>query len=178
MKHDLERSIEILSRTPATLRALLGGLPESWTMADCGPETFSPFDVVGHLIHGERTDWIARMHWILEKGVRESFPPFDRFAQQRESRGKSLATLLEEFEALRAESLRALRAQNLDEGALGLVGRHPALGAVTLRELLATWVVHDLNHLAQIAKALAFQYRGEVGAWRAYLPILPRHSPD
>ena len=174
MKHDLARSIEILSRTPATLNALLGGVSESWTMANYGPETFSPYDVVGHLIHGERTDWITRARWILEKGVSEPFPPFDRFAQQRESAGKDMATLLGEFEALRAQSLTDLRALRIDEGTLGLVGRHPTLGTVTMRELIATWVVHDLDHLAQIARALAYQYKDEVGAWRAYLPILPK----
>ncbi len=174
MKHDLARSIEILSRTPATLRAMLGGLPDAWARANYGPETFSPFDVVGHLIHGERTDWITRARWIQEKGVREAFPPFDRFAQQRESLGKTMAMLLDEFTTLRAQSLADLAAMNLDEGALGLVGRHPTLGAVTLRELLATWVVHDLDHTAQIARALAYQYKDEVGAWRAFLPILPK----
>src|SRR5690349_7930134 len=174
MKHDLARSIEILSRTPATLRALLGGVSGSWTMANYGEDTFSPYDVVGHLIHGEKTDWITRARWILEKGVREAFPPFDRFAQQRESVGKDLATLLEEFERLRAQSLVDLNALRIDAGTLGLVGRHPTLGTVTMRELIATWVVHDLDHLAQIARALAYQYKDEVGAWRAYLPILPK----
>jgi len=174
MKHDLARSIEILSRTPATLRALLGGISESWTMANYGPETFSPFDVVGHLIHAEKTDWITRARWIEDKGVSEPFPPFDRFAQQRESVGKDMATLLGEFETARAQSLADLRALRADEGTLGLVGRHPTLGTVTMRELIATWVVHDLDHLAQIARALAYQYKDEVGAWRAYLPILTR----
>jgi len=174
MKHDLARSIEILSRTPATLRALLGGLSENWTMANYGEDTFSPYDVVGHLIHGEKTDWITRAHWIMEKGVREPFPPFDRFAQERESVGKDMATLLGEFEQLRTQSLADLKALRPDEGTLGLVGRHPTLGEVTMRQLVATWVVHDLDHLAQIAKALAYQYKDEVGAWRAYLPILPK----
>lgn len=174
MKHDLARTVEILSRTPATLHALLGNVSEAWTLANCGPETFSPFDVLGHLIHGERADWITRARWIQERGPSEAFPPFDRFAQQRESRGKTTAQLLDEFAVLRAQSLAGLAAMNPDEGALGLVGRHPSLGAVTLRELLATWVVHDLDHLAQIARAMAFQYKDEVGPWRAYLPILPR----
>jgi hypothetical protein len=174
MKHDLARSVEILSRTPAALRALLGGVSEAWTMANYGPETFSPYDVVGHLIHGEKTDWITRARWIMERGVREPFPPFDRFAQQRESVGKDMAALLGEFEKLRAQSLADLNALRPDEGTLGLVGRHPTLGTVTMRELVATWVVHDLDHLAQIAKALAYQYKDEVGAWRAYLPILPK----
>jgi hypothetical protein len=143
-------------------------------MANYGPETFSPYDVVGHLNHAERTDWITRAHWIHEKGVSEPFPPFDRFAQQRESVGKDLATLLGEFAVLRSKSLADLRAMRLDEGTLGLVGRHPTLGAVTLRELVATWVVHDLDHIAQVCRALAYQYKDEVGAWRAYLPILTR----
>ena len=143
-------------------------------MANYGPDTFSPYDVVGHLIHGERSDWITRARWIRDKGVRETFPPFDRFAQQRESAGKTLGTLLTEFETLRTRSLADLAALRLDEAMLGLVGRHPTLGTVTTRELIATWVVHDLNHIAQIAKALAFQYKDEVGAWRAYLPILSK----
>jgi hypothetical protein len=174
MKHDLARSIEILSRTPATLRALLGGVSENWTRANYGEDTFSPYDVVGHLIHGEKTDWITRARWIMEKGVREPFPPFDRFAQERESVGKDMATLLGEFDALRMQSLVDLKALRMDEGTLGLVGRHPTLGTVTMKELIATWVVHDLDHLAQIARALAWQYKDEVGAWRAYLPILPK----
>jgi DinB superfamily len=174
MQHDLARSIEILTRTPAVLRALLAGLSDEWALAHYGPDTFSPYDVVGHLIHGERTDWIPRARWIREKGPSVAFPPFDRFAQERESKGKTLATLLDEFEALRAQSLADLEALKLDEGMLGLVGRHPTLGAVTTRQLIATWVVHDLDHLAQIARALAWQYKDEVGPWRAYLPILPK----
>ena len=174
MQHDLERSIEVLSRTPATLRAMLGGLPEAWSHANYGPDTFSPFDVVGHMIHGERTDWMVRLHWIREKGAREAFPPYDRFAQARESRGKTLAMLLDEFEGLRRANLAELAGLRLAEEDYDARGLHPTLGAVTLRELLATWVVHDLNHVAQIAKALAFQYKDEVGPWRAFLPILPR----
>ena len=173
MKHDLERSIEVLSRTPAVLRAMLGGVSESWTHANYGTDTFSPFDVVGHLIHGERADWMVRLRWIREKGPREPFPPFDRFAQRRESRGKTLAQLLDEFERLRRASLDELCALRLTREDFDLPGLHPTLGAVRLRELLATWVVHDLNHVAQIAKAMAHQYKDEVGAWRAFLPILP-----
>ena len=174
MKHDLSHSLEILARTPAMLRAMLGGVSETWTHANYGADTFSPFDVVGHLIHGEKTDWIVRSHWILEKGASEPFPDFDRFAQARESRGKALSMLLDEFEGLRAGNLEVLHALRLGTGELDRQGLHPKLGAVTLRQLLATWVVHDLNHIAQIAKALAYQYKDEVGAWRQFLPILPQ----
>ena len=174
MKYDAARSLEILTRTPAVLRAMLGGVSQEWTHANYGADTFSPFDVVGHLIHGEKTDWIVRTHWIREKGPSEPFPPYDRFAQLRDSRGKTLAMLLEEFESLRRKNLDELSSLRLGERDLDLPGLHGKLGAVTQRQLLATWVVHDLNHIAQIAKALAFQYKDEVGAWREFLPILPR----
>jgi hypothetical protein len=174
MRHDSDPSRAVLSRTPAVLRALLAGLGPQWTHANDGPDRFSPFDVVGHLIHGERTDWLPRTRWIREKGAREPFPPFDRFAQAHESRGKTLGQLLDEFEGLRGASLGELAALKLTEQDLDAPGMHPTLGAVTLRQLLATWVVHDLNHVAQIARAMAFQYKDEVGPWRAFLPILPR----
>lgn len=174
MKHDLTRSREVLARTPAVLRVWLGGVSDAWVRADYGPGTFSPFEVVGHLLHGERADWIVRARWVLERGSQQPFAPFDRFAHRHESAGKSLDDLLDEFESLRASNLDALRELELDEHQLDAVGAHPALGRVTLRQLLATWVVHDLNHLAQIARAMAFQYRDEVGPWREYLPILPR----
>lgn len=174
MKHDLARSIEILSRTPASLNALLANVSEVWTGANYGPRTFSSFDVIGHLIHGERTDWMPRIRWILERGAGEPFPPFDRFAHERESAGTSLDLLLTEFAALRAQSLADLNALRLEERQLDLEGLHPSLGPVTMRQLLATWVVHDLNHVAQIARALAHQYKDEVGAWREFLPILTR----
>ncbi|HUR29378.1 MAG TPA: DinB family protein [Planctomycetota bacterium] len=173
MEHDLERSLELLSRTPSMLRAWLGGLTDAWALSNYGPDTFSPFDVIGHLLHGEKTDWMPRARWIREKGASQPFPPFDRFAQVQASRGKTLDALLVEFEAARKRSLVELRAMKLDEAALDLSGQHPALGAVTLRELLATWVVHDQDHIAQIARALSFQYADAVGPWRAYLPILP-----
>ena len=173
-QHDLASSIEILTRTPAALSALLAGVSEPWTRSNCGPDTFSPFDVLGHLIHGERTDWIPRARWILAKGASEPFPPFDRFAQQHESVGKSMDDLLREFELLRSRSVSELVDLRLDGAQLELTGLHPALGTVTLRQLLATWVVHDLDHLAQIARALAYRHRSEVGPWSAYLPILTR----
>jgi hypothetical protein len=174
MQLDLREGIMVLERTPAALRILLGGLPEAWTTPNEGPGTWSPFDVVGHLIHGERTDWIPRARIILAQGADRRFEPFDRFAQLRESAGRPLDELLEEFARLRAGNLSTLRAWTLGEAELALEGEHPALGRVTLRQLLATWVVHDLGHIAQIARVMAKQYRDETGAWRAYLPILDR----
>jgi hypothetical protein len=164
----------ILERTPATLRALLGELPLQWTSPNEGPETFSAFDNVGHLVHGERADWMPRARLILAQSAERRFAPYDRFAQQRESAGKSMAMLLEEFEQARTENLRELRTWRLTDDVLALTGEHPAFGEVTLRQLLATWAVHDLSHLAQIARVMAKQYRDAVGPWRAYLPILDR----
>lgn len=174
MQFELARAVEILERTPATFRALLEGLPGAWTAPNEGPDTFSAFDNVGHLIHGERTDWIPRARLILAQGPERRFAAFDRFAHVRESEGKSLAQLLDEFAALRAANLDTLRGWQLTDHELALMGEHPALGLVTLRQLLATWVAHDLGHLAQTARVMAKQYRGEVGPWRAYLPVLDR----
>ncbi len=174
IQFQLTDAIEVLERTPATLRALLGGLPEAWTAANEGPDTFSAFDNVGHLIHGEQTDWIPRARIILDQGPDRRFEPYDRFAQYGESQGKSVAELLDEFERLRAENLTTLRGWQLSERELALEGEHPALGTVTLRQLLATWVAHDLGHVAQTARVLAKQYREAVGPWRAYLPVLDR----
>ncbi len=174
MSFDLTSGIAVLERTPAAFRALLAGLPGTWIETNEGPDTFSPFDNVGHLIHGERADWIPRARIILAQGATRTFEPYDRFAQVRESAGKTLAQLLDEFAALRAQNLATLRAWNLSESQLALVGEHPALGAVTLRQLLATWVAHDLGHLAQTSRVMAKQYRDAVGPWRAYLPIMDR----
>lgn len=174
MSLDLIEAIAVLERTPATFRALLGGLPDAWTDADEGPDTFSPFDNVGHLIHGERADWIPRARIILARGDNRRFEPYDRFAQIRESQGWSLAGLLDEFARLREENLSTLRSWNLTERELSLEGEHPELGTVTLRQLLATWVAHDLGHVAQTARVMAKRYRGAVGPWRAYLPVLGR----
>ena len=174
MEFNLDRTIEILERTPGTLRGLLGGLPEAWTSPNEGPETFSAFDNVGHLIHGERTDWIPRARIILAQGPNRRFEPYDRFAQKRESQGKSLAELLDEFARLRADNVTILRGWRLTNVQLDLQGEHPELGAVTLRQLFATWTAHDLGHVAQIARVLAKQYREAVGPWRAYLPVLDR----
>lgn len=174
MDFDLDRALEVLERTPATFRALLGGLSEAWTAPNEGPETFSAFDNVGHLIHGEHTDWITRARIILEQGPDRTFSPYDRFAQYRESQGKTMADLLDEFARVRAENLATLRGWNLTERELALTGEHPSLGTVTLRQLLSAWVVHDLGHLAQTARVMAKQYREAVGPWRAYLPVLDR----
>jgi hypothetical protein len=169
-------AIAILERTPATLQAMLGGLPDSWTTCDEGPETFSAFDNVGHLIHGERTDWIPRAKIILGEGTDRRFEKFDRFAQKHESGGKTLAELLDEFARLRAENLTTLRSWQLSEDQLARPGEHPELGTVTLQQLLATWAVHDLGHIAQTARVMAKRYRDEVGPWRAYLPVLDRRT--
>lgn len=170
----LSESLAILERTPAALRALLGGLPVAWTTCNEGPKTWSAYDVVGHLIHGERADWMPRLRRIREHGTAVAFDPFDRFAQERESAGKSLDELLEEFARLRSESLDALRAERLTWRGLDLRGMHPALGEVTLRNLLATWVVHDLGHVAQISRVMAKRYGNDAGPWREYLPVLTR----
>ncbi len=174
MDFDLTTGVAVLERTPQTLRALLGGLPDAWTEATEGPGTWSPYVVVGHLIHGERADWIARARIILAQGAERRFAPFDREAQFRESAGRSLDALLREFATLRAENLATLRAWRLTDAQLALDGEHPAFGAVTLRQLLATWVAHDLSHLTQIARTMATQYRDAVGPWRAYLSVMDR----
>jgi predicted protein tyrosine phosphatase len=174
MQFQLTHALEVLERTPATFRALLGGMSTAWTAPNEGPDTFSAFDNVGHLIHGERTDWIPRARLILAQEANRRFEPYDRFAQYHESQGKSLAELLDEFARLRAENLVTLRGWQLSERELALEGEHPELGVVTLRQLLATWVAHDLGHVAQTARVLAKQYREAVGPWRVYLPVLDR----
>ncbi len=174
MNFELPLAVEILERTPATFRSLLGGVSEAWTTPNEGPDTFSAFDNLGHLIHGERADWIPRARIILAQRENRRFEPFDRFAHYREARGKSTAQLLDEFARLRAENLATLRGWKLGERELALEGEHPAFGAVTLRQLLATWVAHDLGHIAQTSRVLAKQYREAVGPWRAYLPVLDR----
>ena len=174
MDFDLTAGIAVLERTPPTLHAMLAGLPPAWTDATEGPETWSPWVIVGHLIHGERTDWIPRARLILAQGPERRFTPNDRFAQFQESRGHPLADLLDEFGRLRADNLATLAGWRLTEAQLALEGSHPEFGPVTLRQLLATWVAHDLGHLAQTARVMARQYREAVGPWRAYLPVLDR----
>lgn len=174
MKFELATGVPVLERTPRALRELLGGLPENWTTPNEGPETWSAFDVVGHLIHGEKTDWIPRARLILDSGRQIPFTPFDRFAQFRASEGKTLAALLDEFAVARAKSLTTLRSWNLTESQLSLEGEHPEFGAVTLRQLLATWVAHDLGHLVQIGRVMAKQYRDAIGPWATYLSVMHR----
>ncbi|HNO77800.1 MAG TPA: DinB family protein [Phycisphaerae bacterium] len=170
----LDEAIEVLSRTPAVLRAMLDGLPEHWTSNNYGPETFSPFDVVGHLIHADEVNWIERAEQILQTQDAEPFPPFDRYAMYEASRGKTLSQLLDEFERVRKQRLSDLASLEINDAQLELPGKHPAFDAVKLRELLATWVVHDMNHIHQVAKCLAHQYREAVGPWKEYLSILPK----
>ena len=174
MRLEVAEAVAVMERTPNTLRAMLGGLPSVWVDADEGADTWSAFVVVGHLIHGERTDWIPRARIVLEQGADRRFTPYDRFAQFRESQGKSLGDLLEEFSILRSGNLETLTEWRLTDEQLALEGSHPDFGPVTLRQLLATWVAHDLGHIAQVARVMAKQYRDEVGPWRAYLPILDR----
>jgi len=168
----LAEAIALLTRTPATLNALLRGLPDIWARSSEGNGTWCAFDIVGHLIVGERTDWMPRVRVLLENGEARPFDPFDRFAQAKESQGKSLEQLLDEFARLRKENLVALEALNLQREDLARRGRHPALGAVTLSELLATWAVHDLTHVHQLSRVMAHQYRDAVGPWSAYLGVL------
>ncbi len=168
----LAEAIAVLTRTPAALNALLRGLPDIWVRGNEGQDTWSAFDIVGHLIVGERTDWMPRLRIILENGEARPFDPFDRFAQLKESQGKSLEQLLDDFARLRAENLAALQALNLQPEDLKRRGRHPRLGVVTLSQLLATWAVHDLTHLHQLSRVMAHQYREAVGPWSAYLGVL------
>jgi uncharacterized damage-inducible protein DinB len=168
----LDETIEVLRNTPATLQALLGGLSDAWTGCDEGPDTWSPFDIVGHLIQGEQADWMRRLEFMLEHGESRSFTHFDRFAQFETSKGKTLNELLETFAALRAANLRTLAAKNLQPEQLERRGAHPAFGSVTVRQLLATWAVHDLGHIAQISRVMAKRYSEEVGPWSEYLRIL------
>lgn len=172
MPQKLPLTLTLLSRTPATLNALLRDLPQEWTHRNEGEGTWTAFDVVGHLIHGERTDWMPRAKRILEFGETRVFEPFDRLAQQRESQGKSMPQLLDEFARLRADNLRELKALNLQPKDLERRGKHPALGVVTLDELLATWAVHDMTHLHQISRLMAHQYREATGPWSKYLGVL------
>jgi DinB family protein len=169
---NLQDTIALLSRTPAAFNALLRELPETWTRRNEGGDSWTPYDVVGHLIHGERTDWMQRTRGILEHGDTRAFEPFDREAQQRDSPGRSLAQLLDEFARLRAENLEALRAMKLQPSDFDRRGRHPVFGMVTLGQLLATWAAHDLTHLHQISRTMAHQYREAVGPWTRYLGVM------
>jgi hypothetical protein len=171
---DVENGAAILERTPRVLRTLLSGLSSEWINGNEGAESWSPYDNVGHLVHGEKTDWIQRAEIILAQGEDRRFTPFDRFAQFRDSAGKPLDDLLDEFERVRTANVETLRGWNLTEAQLALEGIHPAFGQVTLRQLLSTWVAHDLGHIAQISRVMAKQYRDAIGPWRAYLPVMDR----
>jgi len=172
MNFEVSNAIEILEQTPYVVEKLLSGLSPGWVTNNEGKETWSPYDVVGHLIHGEKTDWIPRMEIILSIHPDKKFQPFDRFAQFKDSEGKDLRELLDEFKTLRAENIRILKEKKLSEIDLMRTGIHPDFGSVTLKQLLSTWVVHDLEHIAQIARVMSKQYKEEVGPWTKYLPIL------
>ena len=174
MEFDVKKSIAVLTRTPSVLEALLEGLNEEWVQNNEGENTWSPFDVVGHLIHGEKTDWVVRMDIILTDGANRKFDPYDRFAQFTESKGKTIQELLQEFNVLRKKNITILESKKLSVQDLMKKGLHPALGEVTLKNLLATWTAHDLGHIAQITRVMAKQYKSEVGPWTQYLPILTR----
>lgn len=176
MNFDLDLSTQALGRMPGALHALLDGLPDPWTRGVEGPDTFSPFDVVGHLIDGEETDWIPRGRIILAQSPNPVFEPYDRFRHRARNAARTLPSLLEEFARLRGENLHVLRSWNLTSAALELPGVHPSLGRVTLRQLLASWVVHDFGHLAQVARVMAKQLRADVGPWEPYLPVLTDHE--
>ena len=172
MKFNLEKSIEILSQTPATVKSLLGNLSDEWTLSADNKDDWSPFDIIGHYIHAEHTDWIPRAEIILAQGENRTFEPFDRFAQFEISKGKTLNELLDNFADERRNSLETLQSWNLTDEQLQLKGIHPELGEVTLEQLLSTWVVHDLTHIRQIVQVLAKKYADNVGVWREYLSIL------
>ena len=176
MNFDLELSIKALARTPGALHALLDGLADAWTRGVEGPDTFSPFDVVGHLIDGEETDWIPRARIILAEAPNPVFEPYDRFRHRARNADRTVGSLLEEFARLRGANLALLRSWNLTPAALELPGIHPSLGGVTLRQLLSAWVVHDFGHIAQVARVMAKQLRDEVGPWEPFLPVLTDHE--
>jgi len=173
MKFDLSKSLEILSNTPTVLESLLHGLSNEWLYSNEGPDTWSPFDIVGHLVHAELTDWMERMDIILNKEDKH-FKPFDRFAQFTESKDKSISELLAEFRTLREKNMRSVKDLNITDEKFGEIGIHPVFGEVTLRQLLSTWAVYDLNHIAQITRVMAKQYKDETGPWVEFLPILGR----
>jgi uncharacterized damage-inducible protein DinB len=172
MKFEINRSIEILERTPFVLASLLENISDEWSKQNEGADTWSPYDILGHLIHGETTDWIQRMDIILSEEGDKKFKPFDRFAQFNESKGKSLQQLIDEFKMIRQTNILVLKGKKLDEKDLQKTGIHPNFGNVTLENLLSTWVVHDLSHTAQMTRVMAKQYKNEVGPWKEYLPIL------
>jgi hypothetical protein len=172
LEFSIHHSIEVLERTPKVLNELLNGLSSEWTSNNEGGETWSPFDIVGHLLHGERTDWIERLEITLSEKPERKYSSFDRFAQFQEGVGKTLPDLLEEFRQIRMENIRILKNRNIQVTDFNRTAIHPALGQVILKNLLATWVTHDLDHISQIIRVMAFQYKEEVGPWKEFLRIL------
>ncbi len=174
MKFDLNKSIEILERTPIILDSILSDLSNSWITSNEGENTWSPYDVLGHLIFGEKTDWMVRIKIILSQSKYKMFEPFDRFAQLKERQDKTTTELIAEFKNLRKNNLKELKSLNISNKDFELKGIHPEFGEVTLEQLIATWVVHDLGHIAQISRVMAKQYETNVGPWKAYLGVLNR----
>jgi len=172
MEFSIDKSVEILERTPALLEHLLNGISNEWTLNNEGGETWSVFDVIGHLVHGEQTDWMVRAEQIVSKTAGKNFSTFDRFAQFENSKGKTLEQILGDFTALRMANIEKLRQLNITEDDFNKTGIHPTFGAVTLTQLISTWVVHDLDHIAQIARIMAKQYKEQTGPWVAFLKIL------
>lgn len=176
MNFDLNQAISVLEKTPSVFKQLLGSLSQEWTHKNEGKDTWSPYDVLGHLVHGERTDWMPRVEIILSDSENKTFEPYDRFAQIEMSKGKSLGDLLDEFDALRKRNLRNLKSKFLTSQDMSKEGIHPELGTITLKNMLSAWVVHDLGHIAQISRVMAKQYSDEVGPWTQYLTIV-NHTP-
>ncbi len=174
MEYSVEQALELLEQTPKTLYAFLAHLSEDWIYCNEGENTWSAFDIVGHLIHGERTDWVARLDIIIQKTNNNTFAPFDRFAQFEASKGKTMLELLQSFSELRRKNLDYLKSLAITNDQFSLTAIHPSLGKVTLKNLLATWVVHDLGHIAQIARVMAKQYKDDIGPWQEYLPIVSK----
>lgn len=172
MEFQLDQTIDVLRRSPSVLKAMLRQISVDWQLANEGEGTWNPYDIVGHLIHGEKTDWIRRAEIILSDDFNKEFKPFDRQAQFKESRNKSIEDLLDEFESLRNENLRKLEALNIQAHHLQKTGIHPDFGEVNLEQLLSTWLVHDLGHIAQVTRVMAKQYKENIGPWKAYLPIV------
>lgn len=176
MEYQLEKAIEILERTPKVLSSLLEGISMEWASKNEGLDTWSPYDVIGHLVHGEKTDWMPRLEIVLTDGINKTFEPYDRFAQFKMSQGKDLSQLLSEFESLRDQNLKTLRSKNLTPKDLTRTAIHPSLGTINLKNMLAAWVIHDLGHIAQVSRVMAKQYKNEIGPWTQYLTIV-NHTP-
>jgi len=176
MVYQLKDALEILERTPKVLSSLLLGVSKQWTQNNEGNESWSPYDVIGHLVHGEKTDWMPRLEIVLDNGSNKTFEPYDRFAQFKMSKGKDISQLLKEFETLRQQNLNTLRSKNLTSKDFIKTAIHPSLGTIELKNMLAAWVVHDLGHIAQVSRVMAKQYSEEIGPWKQYLTIV-NHTP-